>query len=134
MKKYQFTGVEQNGLKQIQALRDFRDVKKGDIGGWIETENNLSQLGDAWVSGDAWVFDNARVYGDARVSDYAQVYDNAQVYGKAQVVGENDFFYQSGVTAFKVVDGSIFVHSKEYFGDIANFKSNLAPFFLLKLR
>ena len=38
---------------QIQSLKDFGDVKKGDLGGWIEKENNLSQEGNCWVSDNA---------------------------------------------------------------------------------
>ena len=50
-------------LFQIKAEVSFGSVSKGDLGGWIEKEENLSQ-----VSGDAWVYGNAWVYGDARVS------------------------------------------------------------------
>jgi len=39
-------------LFQIEATIDFKDIKKGDKGGWIEKENNLS--GNAWVYGNAW--------------------------------------------------------------------------------
>ena len=28
-------------LHQIKALKSFNDVNKGDLGGWIETENNF---------------------------------------------------------------------------------------------
>ena len=34
-----------NGLitiQRIQALRDFENVKAGDLGGWVECEDNLS--------------------------------------------------------------------------------------------
>lgn len=63
MKKYELTEettvVYGHTLHRIRALIEFNDVKKGDIGGWIEHEGNLEQSGAAWVSGDA------RVYGDA---------------------------------------------------------------------
>jgi len=52
-------------LYQIEAVSSFGDVKKGDLGGWIEKEENLSQEDIAWVSGDAWVSGNAQVSGDA---------------------------------------------------------------------
>ena len=85
MKKYEFTGVTKNHmgriLHQIKALVSFGDVKAGDLGGWIEKEENLSQ------DGDAWVYDDARVYGDARVHGDVLVYDNAWVYGNAWVRG-----------------------------------------------
>ena len=37
----------------------FSDIEKGEIGGYVESETNLSQYGDAWVSGNAWVYGNA---------------------------------------------------------------------------
>ena len=87
-------------LHRIRALRDIPrfGVKAGELGGFVEGENNLSQ--DAWVSGDAEVsgyakvYGNAKVYGDARVSGnaavsgYAEVYGNARVYGDAWVYGK----------------------------------------------
>ena len=56
-------------LYRIVALADFGNVTTGAKGGYIESERNLSQ------SGNAWVYDNAMVYGNAKV------YDNAKVYG-----------------------------------------------------
>ena len=92
-KKYKLTDetINLNGatLYRIEALKDFGEIKKGDKGGFIESENNLAHEGDAWVSdnahvyGNACVFDNARVYNNAFVSGYAQVYGNAFVYGNA---------------------------------------------------
>ncbi|HEX9060876.1 MAG TPA: hypothetical protein VF941_11910 [Clostridia bacterium] len=74
-------------LFQIEALEDFSDVEKGDLGGYIEKEENLSQEDDAWVYGNAWVSGNAQVSGDAQVYGNARVYGNAQVYGNARVYG-----------------------------------------------
>jgi len=93
MKKYElvtdsFIEVSGKKLYRIKAKINFGNILKGDLGGFIETEANLDQSGDAWVS------DNARVYGDARVSDNARVYgdawvyDNARVYGNEWVSGE----------------------------------------------
>ena len=64
-------------LFRIECTQDFKEIKAGTLGGFIEKEENLD--GNAWVSG------NAKVYGNALVSDDAQVYGNAQVYGKAWV-------------------------------------------------
>src|SRR3990167_9024892 len=66
-------------LFQIEATADFGIVKKGESGGWIEKESNLSQYGNAWVSG------NARVSGNAEVSGNAWVSGNARVYGKLKL-------------------------------------------------
>ena len=79
-----FLGIK---LFRIKALISFGNVRAGDVGGYIEKEENLSQSGNAWVSGDAWVFGNAEVYGNAWVSGDAKVYGNAKVYGDAWVSG-----------------------------------------------
>lgn len=102
-KKYKFSGetkISEDGvtvIKRIQALKDFGAVVAGDLGGWIEKEENLSHFDNCWVYDNAQVFDDAQVHGDAqvsgnawvfdnaRVSDDAQVYDNARVYGDAWV-------------------------------------------------
>lgn len=54
-------------LHRIRAVRDFADVKAGNLGGWIEKECNLDQDGDFWVYGDAKVYGNAKVCGDANI-------------------------------------------------------------------
>ena len=62
-KKYEFTGKEKNAygkvLKQIVCVAAFGSVSVGEVGGWIESEDNLSQYGNAWV------FENAQVFGNA---------------------------------------------------------------------
>ena len=52
-------------LYRIEAIIDFSNIKKGDKGGFVETESNLSHDGNAWVSDNAKVFGNALVYGNA---------------------------------------------------------------------
>ena len=92
IKKYKLTEeiikVDDSILYRIEALRDFNDVKKGDKGGFVEKEENLSQYGDCWVYDNAMVFGNAEVYYNARVHDNAMVYDNAKIFGDAQVYGD----------------------------------------------
>ena len=74
-RKYEITTFqhpEDPNLFRIRALRDIPivGVKKGDLGGYVQYESNLGQLGDCWIGGDACVCKDA------------QVYDNARVYGK----------------------------------------------------
>ena len=72
MKKFELTTDTKmflgKKLFRIKALISFGNVRAGDVGGYIEKEENLSQYGNAWVSGDAEVSGNAWVYGNA---DYA---------------------------------------------------------------
>ena len=72
-------------LYRIKALKDFSDVRVGDLGGYIERKENLSQKGNCWVYNNACVFGNARVYEDACVYGNAHVFDNACVCGNARV-------------------------------------------------
>ena len=43
-------------LFQIKAEMSFCSVLKGELGGYVEKEENLSQEGDAWVYGNAMVY------------------------------------------------------------------------------
>ena len=92
--KYELTNESLNGLCRIRALRDIprHGVKAGDLGGWVESEKNLSQEDDCWVGGEARVHGDARVYWDATVCGKAVVGEKAQVYGDA-VVGEKAQVY-----------------------------------------
>ena len=73
-------------LFRIECTHDFKEIKAGTLGGYIEKEENLG--GNAWVSDSACVCGDARVSGEACVSGNAQVYGNACVSGNAQVSGE----------------------------------------------
>ena len=83
--KYELIPSDKEGLYRIKALKDFYDVKKGDIGGYIQSENNLSHYGNCWIYDNAVVRDNAKVYGDAKVCHNAQIYDKVIVMGNAEV-------------------------------------------------
>lgn len=91
MKKYELTDeVKTVGSKthyRTKALRDIPryNVYKGDLGGWISGEHNLSHEGDCWVAEDAVVSDDAIVAGDAYISGQAKVLDKARVTHSARV-------------------------------------------------
>jgi len=93
VKKYEITSdcKTVDGVKvcRIKALRDIRpsfyEVKKGDLGGYVEKEDNLSHIYGAWVGNDAVVKGNARVYDNAVVSGEAVVEGNARVYDNAWI-------------------------------------------------
>ena len=63
--KYELTDETKNingiTFRRIRALQDILrwDVKAGDLGGWIEKEENLSHYGNARVDGNARVSGNA---------------------------------------------------------------------------
>lgn len=75
-----------NGIKlhRIVAARDFGNIKKGTLGGWVQYAENLSQFGDCWIS------DEATVCGDSVVSEDATIKDSAVVSGRSRVFGNAD--------------------------------------------
>jgi hypothetical protein len=77
-----------NRLFRVVALRDFGDVKKGERGGYIESERNLSHWGRCWVADDARVYERGLVCRNGQVSGKARVRGEACVLGSAHV-GEN---------------------------------------------
>ena len=94
-------------LFRIRALTSFGSVQTGDLGGWVEKAENLSQDGNAWVFGDAQVSGDARVYGNAQVSGDAQVYGNAWVFGDAQVSGDAQVYGNARVSGDAQVYGDV---------------------------
>ena len=84
IKKYEFTEETKvicgRKLHRIRALRDFNDVKAGDLGGFIEKEENLSHEGNRWVYNNAKVYDNAEICGNAEIHGNAEIYGCAKIY------------------------------------------------------
>jgi hypothetical protein len=111
MKKYSLTKNtrEWRGrtLFQIKAEISFGNVKKGELGGYIEKEENLSQEGNAWVYGNTWVCGNARVYGDACV--YAKA-----SFTKGKFIGGSD---SDKITNITEQTGSTFWKNQYVLGD-----------------
>lgn len=52
---------------QIQAIKDFGNVKAGDLGGWVEDKKCLSQEGNCWVCPQSFIEKNGRVYDNAQI-------------------------------------------------------------------
>lgn len=72
-------------LYRIQAERDFGDVKKGDLGGYVQSEENLAQQGNCWIYEDSMVYEQARVSENATIRYGGKVHGHARVYGNASV-------------------------------------------------
>lgn len=105
--------------KSFQFVLDEKTVKinKGEMGGFVENEENLSHDGTCWVLGNARVFGAARVREHAVISGDAVVAGVACVSGYAQVTGEAMVFgrsFLSGTTCVHkddVVDGKVLTGS-----------------------
>lgn len=120
MRKYELTNetkkVDGATLHRIRALVDIPacGVKAGDAGGWIEAEQNLSQVGNAWV------FGKARVFGDAQISQNAlvKVPSDVLVVG---VIGSRD----DTTTFYRGADGAIHVSCGCFSGTIDEFAAKV---------
>ena len=131
MKKYELTSEFVTNalgkkLLRIRALVSFSSISKGDIGGYIEKEENLSHGGNAWVSGDAWVCGNARVSGDALVCGDARVCGNARVSGDKDYACSKGFGrYARSTTFFRGKDGGLLVSCGCFYGTILEFRDKV---------
>lgn len=108
--KFELTDEQKtiNGIlyTRIRAIKDFADVKAGDLGGWMDKATFLSDTGNCWVYDNAialgsFLYDDATITdeafvrrstlrNDARVSDHAvvtnsELSDSASVMNRARV-------------------------------------------------
>lgn len=134
--------VEDKTLYRIKALRDFGFIKAGDLGGFIENEDNLSHEGLCWVYDDARVYDNAKISDNARVRGFATVRGNAMVcddarIGESAIVEQNAYVgckacvvgtsYVTGhaeVLEYALVKGNAYITDNAYVSDNATVTGN----------
>ena len=116
--KTMFAGRE---IFRIRALKDFGNVKAGDIGGWVCSEDNLSQEGDCWIYDDAKCLDNAIMYdsavmyGNAEIRDNAIMFDKAIMWNYAKMSGNAKIFDNATLDKNKILYGSINKSYKKIF-------------------
>ncbi len=125
MKKFKISSINYTNpddvtLYRICAVSSFVTasgdrVSKGEFGGWIEKESNLSQEGNCWVFDDAKVFGDAFVRGDAIVKGNAKVFgsaeikDNAVISGNADIFGVARIYQNAQVCGLAKVFGSVLI-------------------------
>lgn len=111
-------------LCQIRAVRDFGNVFGGDLGGYVESERNLSHRGNCWIYRDAMVFDQARVLEDALVAGKAKVYENAEVRRKARVYENTEVYGKAIITDHAEVSGTSTISGSARVGGYASVAIN----------
>ena len=94
-----------------RTLYRIRKIKSGELGGFIESDKNLDQSGNAWISGDAQISGNAWIWGDA------QIWGDAY-YLSISPIGSR----QSTLTATINKNGGIDVLTGCYFGSLKDFE------------
>jgi UDP-3-O-[3-hydroxymyristoyl] glucosamine N-acyltransferase len=103
---------------RIIALRDFRNVRSGTIGGFIEHDENLSHDGDCWVADNAIAAGQSRVTQNAILRDRAMIDDYVAVSGSAII--QDDAFLYKNVFVYENAN----VGLKSYLTDAATVSGN----------
>lgn len=96
-------------LFRIKALKDFGDIKAGDLGGYIQSEQNLSHEGNCWVYDDAQVYENAYIRCSAKIMSNAKAYGNALIFGSALVLNDAQIYGDAEVCGNAEVYGNAIV-------------------------
>jgi NDP-sugar pyrophosphorylase family protein len=93
-KKYELLSGEQFGTDafcfRIRALRDFADVKAGDLGGYVQYEDTLSHEGNCWIYDGCMVFGGSSIIGDVQVKGESYVFqsmlwENVVIEGRSEI-------------------------------------------------
>lgn len=104
---------------RIRALRDIPEhgVLAGDLGGFVQSERNLSQTGAAWIAdlasatdrshvgGDSLLSGNAKMTGDSRADGRSRISDHANLSGCAVVTDNAVVARFNHVGDFAVIRG-----------------------------
>ena len=107
MKKY--TLKREGDFYRLIAARDFCDIKKGDRGGLIEDEKNLSHEGECWVFGGSIVFDDARVEGDALVKGDSKIYEEAKIMDDVIISMGARVYGKSVISGSTIISGDMMI-------------------------
>lgn len=116
--------IEGHTLYRIKALKDFGNIKAGDLGGYIEKTENLLQEGDCWVYDEACVYGDAFVFGNAQILGSACVYGNARIFGSACVYGDAHVFDNVLVFGNACIYGNAQVFGDAHVSGSARFSRN----------
>ena len=112
-------------LHRIQYCKDINEkTKKGTLGGWLESENNLSQNGFCIVRKNAKVWGNAKILDDAVVSDNACVFDDAMVFQDAYVTNDAQIFNKAFVLGFSKITNSAKIYNYAFINGNSHIKNN----------
>ena len=108
-------------LRRIRYLIDIpsRAVKAGDLGGFLQSEDNLSHWDHCVVLNDAKVLGEAQVVADAIVRDASSVQDKAVISGFAQVSENSTVYGNARVQDHARIYGNARVGGHAYISDFA---------------
>ena len=117
-KKYKLTDetIEFNGVKlyRIEALKDFSLVKKGDKGGFVQSERNLSQFENCWIYDDSKAFGNSLVRSDAVLRCNSIICDNAIAEGYSRIYKNSIVCQYAFISNYAKISHNSFVYGNTF--------------------
>ena len=103
-------------------------VNAGDLGGYVESEKNLTHKGTAWVGGNAWVYGDAKIYDHARITGNAHVWGQAKVFGHTKVWGEACIYGNAKIYDSAAVYANAQIFDNTYVSDTARIYGDTSVF------
>jgi carbonic anhydrase/acetyltransferase-like protein (isoleucine patch superfamily) len=100
--------------------RERQVVKVGELGGYIQSEDNLSHDDNCWVDEEAHVIGNARIYDDVYVHGNSLVNHHADIRDKCRIAG------YSQVSVEAKLRGNVVTYGHSCIGDHALVEGNVS--------
>ena len=119
MRKYELTDnydyCQGRKVFQIRALRKVRDgVYPGDLGGWIESEDNLSQEGGCWV-------ENVAITTDESSNEYVEIYGTTRITGDEHIAGSAKISCNKDILCISEIGNNILTFFKTENGIVVSY-------------
>lgn len=135
IKKYEITSsyiyVGLHKLYRIRATRDIQNpykiIHKGELGGYIEKEDNLDPYDESWIESGVHLCENSKVKDLAYLTGNITLFDNSIVcdkvtmfgYGEIQLFGNSNIYQNARLQnknfeSMKINNSSIFGDSDIY--------------------
>lgn len=123
--KYDNKRINGKQVFRVIATESFGNVVKGEKGGYVACEDNLSQFGNCWIDTNSFILDTAVVYGDAQInqstiSGHSIVCDQANIHHTMVInahISGNAKLYESNIDE-STIDGNV-----EIFSSVVNLSS-----------
>ena len=106
---------EERPLFRIRALADFGDVKKGDFGGFVESERNLQ---NDLSKGTSWIYDDSIATGFSKVCQNAKLLGNSTLSGRAgishraRIEGRSNISGLVEISGNNLIENTVFMEGK----------------------
>lgn len=126
--------VDGHTLYRIKAVRDFYVIDKDEVGGYVESEENLSHEGECWIYNDGMVYGKAVVSENGSVTDNAKVYDYAIIEGDAAVMDRAEVYGHAIMNDYSNIGGNAKLYGSARMEDSSTLKGFAEVYDYARLR